>query len=76
MPVIARNGRPPSSEITARHHAKHAISEVTLQMHRRNVMQKMAATSFADLVRIARRLEVPLNRLQRRRVDHRAVCPA
>ena len=36
------------------------ISEVTLQIHRRKVMQKMAAESFADLVRIAERLGIPL----------------
>jgi FixJ family two-component response regulator len=36
------------------------ISEVTLQLHRRNVMQKMAAASLADLVRIAERLELPV----------------
>jgi len=45
--------------------AELGISEVTLQMHRRNVMQKMAATSFADLVRIAERLEVPLTHSRR-----------
>ena len=33
--------------------AELGISEVTLQVHRRNVMQKMAAASLADLVRIA-----------------------
>lgn len=36
------------------------ISEVTLQVHRRNVMQKMAAASLADLVRIAERLGIPI----------------
>jgi FixJ family two-component response regulator len=36
------------------------ISEVTLQIHRRNVMQKMAAQSLADLVRIAERLDIPI----------------
>jgi FixJ family two-component response regulator len=38
--------------------AKLGISEVTLQVHRRNVMQKMAVTSLADLVRIAERLGI------------------
>jgi FixJ family two-component response regulator len=38
--------------------AKLGISEVTLQIHRRNVMQKMAVTSLADLVRIAERLGI------------------
>lgn len=36
------------------------ISEVTLQIHRSKVMQKMGATSLAQLVRLAARLEVPL----------------
>jgi len=40
--------------------AELGISEVTLQIHRRNVMQKMAAASLADLVRIAERLEIPV----------------
>jgi FixJ family two-component response regulator len=38
--------------------AKLSISEVTLQVHRRKVMQKMAVTSLADLVRIAERLGI------------------
>jgi len=33
--------------------AELGISELTLQIHRRSVMQKMAAASLADLVRIA-----------------------
>ena len=41
------------------------ISEVTLQMHRRNVMAKMAAASLADLVRIAERLEIPITHSRR-----------
>jgi FixJ family two-component response regulator len=41
------------------------ISEVTLQIHRRNVMQKMGAASLADLVRIAERLEVPITHSRR-----------
>ena len=40
--------------------AELGISEVTLQIHRRNVMQKMAAVSLADLVRIAEKLEIPV----------------
>jgi FixJ family two-component response regulator len=40
--------------------AELGISEVTLQIHRRNVMQKMAAASLADLVRIAERLGIPV----------------
>jgi FixJ family two-component response regulator len=41
------------------------ISEVTLQIHRRNVMQKMAAQSLADLVRIAERLDIPITHSRR-----------
>lgn len=43
------------------------ISEVTLQIHRRNVMQKMAAASLADLVRIAERLGIPITHSRRAR---------
>ena len=39
---------------------KLGISEVTLQVHRSRIMQKMAAGSLADLVRMATRLQVPL----------------
>lgn len=38
------------------------ISEVTLQIHRRRIMQKMAASSLADLVRMATILQIPLAR--------------
>lgn len=41
------------------------ISEVTLQIHRRNVMRKMRAASLADLVRIAERLEIPITQSRR-----------
>src|SRR5262249_40011781 len=34
--------------------------EVTLKIHRRNVMQKMEAASLADLVRMAERLQIPV----------------
>jgi len=40
--------------------AELGISEVTLEMHRRNVMQKMAAVSLADLVRMAEKLQIPV----------------
>jgi FixJ family two-component response regulator len=36
------------------------ISEVTLQIHRRNAMKKMQASSLADLVRFAEKLQIPL----------------
>ena len=45
--------------------AELGISEVTLQIHRRNVMQKMAAASLADLVRVAERLEIPITHSRR-----------
>lgn len=37
------------------------ISEVTLQIHRTNVMRKMAADSLADLVRMAGMLNIPVS---------------
>jgi FixJ family two-component response regulator len=36
------------------------ISQVTLQIHRSKVMQKMEAGSLAELVRMATKLKVPL----------------
>jgi FixJ family two-component response regulator len=45
--------------------AELGISEVTLQLHRRNVMQKMQAASFADLVRMAEKLQVPVTHSRR-----------
>ncbi len=39
--------------------AELGISEVTLQIHRRNVMHKMQAGSLAELVRLAEKLEIP-----------------
>ena len=38
------------------------ISEVTLQIHRGKIMRKMAAGSFAELVRMAAALELPITR--------------
>jgi FixJ family two-component response regulator len=38
------------------------ISEVTVKIHRRQVMQKMEAPSLADLVRMSDRLRIPPNR--------------
>jgi len=45
--------------------AELGISEVTLQLHRRNVMQKMAAGSLADLVRMAEKLQIPVTHSRR-----------
>lgn len=45
--------------------AELGISEVMLQIHRRNVMQKMAAPSLADLVRMAEKLEIPVTHSRR-----------
>jgi FixJ family two-component response regulator len=45
--------------------AKLGISEVTLQIHRRNVLQKMGAASLADLVRIAEKLQIPITHSRR-----------
>lgn len=44
--------------------AELGISEVTLQIHRSRIMHKMAAASFADLVRMAGQLQIPLERLK------------
>jgi FixJ family two-component response regulator len=37
------------------------ITEVTLQIHRSQIMKKMAATSFADLVRMATKLDISMD---------------
>jgi FixJ family two-component response regulator len=42
--------------------AELGISEITLQIHRGKIMQKMAAGSLAELVRMAAALEIPLTR--------------
>jgi FixJ family two-component response regulator len=39
--------------------AKLGISEFTVKIHRKGVMQKMRATSVADLVRMTEKLEMP-----------------
>ena len=53
--------------------AELGISEVTLQIHRRNVMQKMKAGSFADLVRIAERLKIPITHARKTGVKSMAL---
>ncbi|MDI7865033.1 response regulator [Rhizobiaceae bacterium n13] len=40
--------------------AELGISEITFQVHRGRVMQKMRVASFADLVRIATKLDIPV----------------
>jgi FixJ family two-component response regulator len=40
--------------------AELGISEITLQIHRSNIMKKMGAASLADLVRLAGTLEIPI----------------
>jgi FixJ family two-component response regulator len=45
--------------------AELGITEVTLQLHRRNVMQKMDAGSLADLVRMAEKLHIPVTHSRR-----------
>jgi FixJ family two-component response regulator len=47
--------------------AELGISETTLEVHRRNVMHKMMAASFADLVRMAQSLGIPITRSRRLR---------
>ena len=42
--------------------AELGISEVTLQIHRSRIMQKMEAGSFADLVRMAGQMQIPIER--------------
>ena len=45
--------------------AELGLSEVTLQVHRRNVLRKMGAQSLADLVRAAERLQIPVTHSRR-----------
>ena len=47
--------------------AELGISEITLQIHRGNLMKKMGAGSFADLVRMAGMADVPVVRLRNSR---------
>jgi FixJ family two-component response regulator len=45
--------------------AELGISEITLQIHRSKIMQKMKAASLADLVRIAEKLQIPISHSRR-----------
>lgn len=45
--------------------AELGISEVTLQIHRSKIMQKMEAASLADLVRIVEKLKIPITHSRR-----------
>ena len=46
--------------------AELGISEVTIQIHRGKIMQKMEAGSLAELVRMAGMLEIPMTHSRRR----------
>jgi FixJ family two-component response regulator len=48
--------------------AELGISEITFQIHRGRIMQKMQAASLADLVRIAEKLRIPINHSRRAEV--------
>jgi len=57
--------------------AELGISEVTLQIHRGKIMQKMEAASLADLVRIAEKLEIPITHSRHARMlSNRCPRPA
>ncbi len=45
--------------------AELGISEITIEMHRSKIMQKMRAASLADLVRIAEKLKIPVTHSRR-----------
>ena len=45
--------------------AELGISEITVQIHRSKIMKKMAAESFAELVRMAGALEIPMTHSRR-----------
>jgi FixJ family two-component response regulator len=45
--------------------AQLGISEITLQIHRGNIMKKMGAGSLAELVRMAGMLEIPMTQSRR-----------
>jgi FixJ family two-component response regulator len=51
--------------------AELGISEITLQIHRGKIMQKMEAASLADLVRFAEKLEIPITHSRHARVGSR-----
>lgn len=47
--------------------AELGISEITIQIHRGKIMQKMGADSLADLVRMAAMLEIPITHSRHRK---------
>jgi len=55
--------------------AELGISEITYQIHRSKVMHKMKAASFADLVRIAGKLQIPVTRSRRLKSPHEEEFP-
>ena len=55
--------------------AELGISEVTLQIHRGNLMKKMGAGSLADLVRMAGKADIPVVRPGARANDQPAADP-
>ncbi|MCA1403994.1 response regulator transcription factor [Ensifer sp. IC3342] len=59
LPLVVSG--PPNKQAAA----EHGISETTIEMHRSKIMQKMQATSLADLVQIAEKLQIPVIRSRR-----------
>ena len=55
--------------------AELGISEITLQIHRSKVMQKMKAASLPELVRMAEKLKVPLSHSRRAYSNPRRFVP-
>jgi len=46
--------------------AQLGVSEVTLQIHRSKITKKMQSSSFADLVRMAEKLNISVSRAYER----------
>jgi FixJ family two-component response regulator len=54
--------------------ARLGISQITVKAHRGRIMKKMAARSFADLVRMTGQLEISLVQLEKSRVPRAIGC--